>query len=180
MPGALRRASRENCFRVDGTRSERRTYLEFQGKNRLRLDMLAVMFLVFLSGNACYYLFDTYVAPVPSVALKVSEVVFGESESGAVSNHEDQIIESSQEGKLIDAERFERRWPLLVVVVVVWSAACLYLVSLGAMRAYRSFADGVRRRSDNYFRIDMTRVSISEAETERLHQTGSGTGADVA
>ena len=164
MPSALWQTSEQNCYRMDGTRSEHRTFREFRARNRLRCDMLAALVIVLLIGNALYVMLDRSVAPMSNVASVFWQEAAGSSVRSTSVNYLDSVIEKDQKNMLVTSSQFNRHWPWLIVAMAGWLAVSLLFVGQCAQRAYRTFAKGVRARSNEYFKLDMTRRCISEPE----------------
>ncbi|MCC6510463.1 MAG: hypothetical protein IT423_15285 [Pirellulaceae bacterium] len=170
MPRSLRRASTQNCYRLDGTLSDHRSYREWRAHNRLRRDLLAVFVLVFLTGNALYFTVDKTIVGVPQAANMFWQKVAGgndlmaphvESEfQGAL-----QAASGARDPTSLDAawSDLRQKWPMIIVVGVIWFIGCCAFVGWGAMRSYHVFADGVNARSAEHFHLDMTRMSISSS-----------------
>lgn len=155
MPTALKRASEQNCYRVDGTRSEHRTYRERRGRNRLRRDMLAVLVLVFLTGNALYFTLD-HDNSIKKLSTTVWNGAFGSSDSANVVMH--------RQVSLMGDSAEPVNWRFLLVVIGSWALVCFLFVGWGAIRAYRTFAEGVNARGAEHFHLDMTRMSITDSQ----------------
>ncbi len=158
MPTALRRASQNNCYRVDGTRSDHRTYREWRAHNRLRRDMLAVLILVFLTGNALYY---TIEAPADKVAVHLGQRWFGSARSQpAALLTRDQALDIVNQDETLSVDKVNR----ILYLTLAWATASFGFLGWGAFRAYKSFAEGVNARSAEHFHLDMTRISISDSQ----------------
>lgn len=155
MPTALKRASEQNCYRVDGTRSEHRTYRERRGRNRLRRDMLAVLVLVFLTGNALYFTLD-HDNSIKKLSTTVWNGALGSSDSANVVMH--------RQVSLMGDSAEPVNWRFLLVVIGSWALVCFLFVGWGAIRAYRTFAEGVNARGAEHFHLDMTRMSITDSQ----------------
>ena len=164
MPTALRRASQQNCYRVDGTRSDHRTYRERRAQNRLRRDMLAVLILVWLTGNALYFTVENTIAPMGNVVTRVVQRLVGSTDSSPAAMHREQVMGASQHGKLLSIDEFNSKWPWLACITLTWAVFSFGFVGWGAFRAYKSFAEGVNARSAEHFHLDMTRMSITDSQ----------------
>lgn len=169
MPTALKRASEQNCYRVDGTRSEHRTYRERRGRNRLRRDMLAVLILVFLTGNALFFTLNRDNAIKRLVANAWNGAV-GSSDSPNVVIHRELSLKSESDEPI--------NWRLMVIEIGTWALVCFLFVGWGAIRAYKTFAEGVNARSAEHFHLDMTRMSITDSQfvSEVARKTDSSQG----
>ncbi len=164
MPSSLRKASHQNCFRIGGMRSDRRTAREARARSRLRRDIWPAMVLVMLIGTIMYFVLDGMIAPVSSLSTRVSQAVASQPESSAVNAHHDAVIEAGQKGKLIDSEQFNLRWPLIIVLVAAWLVISFLVMARVAMLAYKSFSEGVAARTAEYFQLDMSRMSITDSQ----------------
>ena len=180
MPTALRRASQQNCYRVDGTRSDHRTYREWRAQNRLRRDMLAVLILVFLTGNALYFTVENTIAPMESVATRVWQRLVGSTESPEAAMHREQVMGASQQDKILSMEDFNLKWPWLACITLGWGVFSFVFVGWGAFRAYKLFAEGVNARSAEHFHLDMTRMSVSDSQIAKELVGKSDTNQGVA
>lgn len=158
MPTALKRASEQNCYRVDGTRSEHRTYRERRGRNRLRRDMLAVLILVFLTGNALYFTLDRDNS-LRNLASSIWDRAVGSTDALNIAIHDQ--YSKSEDQKASGPVFSDKRW--LLLVIGSWSLVSFLFVGWGAMRAYRTFAEGVNARGAEHFHLDMTRMSITDS-----------------
>ncbi len=72
VPFALSNASRDNCFRVDGTLSRRRKWLERKAKLKVYTNLLAVTALVAMAGNLLVLWIDASILPLPLASETIS------------------------------------------------------------------------------------------------------------
>lgn len=169
MPTALKRASEQNCYRVDGTRSDPRAYRERRGRNRLRRDMLAVLLLVFLTGNALYFTLD-HDNSLKKLFTTVWNGAFDSPASANVVIHHELSLKSDSGEPL--------NWRFLLIVIGSWALVCFLFVGWGAIRAYQSYAEGVKARGAEHFHLDLSRMSITDTEMfkEAVRKTDASQG----
>ncbi len=179
MPGALRRASQQNCYRVDGTKSDHRAYREWRARNRLRRDMLAVLILVFLTGNALFFTMENR-----GTSVRTLGSVFWNQIMHKPTADLNKLPEGTAVASTMDASHNPtmKEWLWPTVMLGSWATGCFVFVGWGAYRAYRSFAEGVNARSAEHFHLDMTRMSVSDSQfiDKSSEKGGSKSGADVA
>lgn len=72
VPFALFNASRDNCFRVDGTLSRRRKWLERKAALKVYTNLLFVTALVAIAGNLMALWIDASILPLPLASETVS------------------------------------------------------------------------------------------------------------
>lgn len=72
VPFALFNASRDNCFRVDGTLSRRRKCLERKAALKVYNNLLAVTALLAMAGNLMALWIDASILPLPLASETVS------------------------------------------------------------------------------------------------------------
>lgn len=178
MPTALRQASEQNCYRADGTCSKHRSYRELRACNRLRRDMFAVLALVFLTSNAVVFAVDS-VTPVGNIAVRLYNGVFGGPDNPSITQHQNELINADQRNKPISSDQFNRYWPWLVAMAMLWVVGCFIFVGWGAMRAYQSFAEGVSSRNAEHLNLDMARMHEAEYSEFKVSRR-SDTNQDVA
>lgn len=73
--------------------------------------MLAVLILVFLTGNALYFTIENTIAPMGNVATRVWQRLAGSSESPEAAMHREQVMGTSQQDKILSMEQFNSKWP---------------------------------------------------------------------
>lgn len=174
MPRSLRRASLENCYRVDGTVSERRQSREGKARNRLRRDLTAVFAYVLLIGNGFLFAIDRLVIPVP-VVVAALKLVDSDFDKWNRSLEQDRLTAALRDwhshGRPAGADKdsvvsdsLRRVLPLVIVGTMVLILAVLVILYFGVIRAYREFATGVKTRDERYFKIDMSRMAVNGSE----------------
>lgn len=176
MPSTLRRASLQNCYRVDGTKSEHRSYREWRARNRVRRDMLAVLVLVFLTGNALFFTMENSGTPIKSLGSLLWKQVTVRADKVPDTTG----VGTAESTEVAAAPPVNWLWP--AILLSSWATCSIGLVGWGAFRAYRSFAEGVNARSAEHFHLDMTRMSVNDSQSAsaRTAKSDSNSGADVA
>ncbi|MGN6133321.1 MAG: hypothetical protein ACTHOU_02430 [Aureliella sp.] len=169
MPRALRRASLENCYRVDGTVSEHRQSREARAGMRLRRDLAAVFAYVLLVGNGFYFLVDKAVLPMSLLSSAVStyspDMEDWKDALGRQWAHVELPGQSAAPTAADDLDFALRRAlpAVLACSLLLLGGICVFL-RFGVMKAYRDFAKGVSARDEQYFKIDMTRMAVNGSE----------------
>ena len=72
IPVSLLNASRDNCFRVDGTLSRRRNWLERKAAFKVFANLLAVIVLVAMAGNLMVLWIDAGILPLQLAGETIS------------------------------------------------------------------------------------------------------------
>lgn len=150
VPREVRRASQANCLRPNGTRSPTRTRLERQAYHRLRLELVAPLFLIFLMGNALFQTIDKTLAPIPSLLSTLAQPIGLASVTGSP-------VTTSV-------------WMRVATLTMLWLISSMFIAIWRLIVARRNFAEGVRTRSSEYAQFDVTRTSAEVAPSAQSKQ----------
>lgn len=153
VPREVRRASQANCLRPNGTRSPTRTRLERQAYHRLRFELVAPLFLIFLMGNALFQTIDKTLAPVPSLLSSLAQPIglASATDSPAAS------VNASV-------------WMRVATLTLLWLISSMFIAIWRLIVARRNFAEGVRTRSSEYAQFDVTRTSAEVGQSAQSEQ----------
>ena len=167
IPTKLRDLSRANCFRMDGTRSHRRSDRERRAIGKIRSDLWAVFLVVAFAGITGLFVLQT----VFPLSLVDDVVAAAADESGnfklALKEHrvDDQFFQWARStSRSSNAEIRQQQkwlwvtWPIIVGLVLATFIGCLALVRFAYFRALREFEVGVKSRSANYLNLDIGRL----------------------
>ncbi len=168
IPASLISSSRDNCFRMDGSRSHRRTARERRALRKVGSDLWAVFLMVALFGTGGIYWLNAFVFPASAAGDVISAVL---------DNPGDLRVALKQRG--VDTEYFKwsrstsRKsnveirhsqqllwaiWPAIFILLAVGCVGCCALIRYAYLRSLREFHDGLQRRSNEYLNLDTGRL----------------------
>lgn len=169
LPARLRDASRDNCYRVNGSWSRRRAAYERRAMFKLRTDLLAVFLIVALSGNALVYLVHSYVMPLPMVAQSFaafrpnSEAWRDEIRAQRIDDRFEAWNRSQKrESHAATSRRAQLlfgAWPLGLAGGLMWLFGSASLIHLAHVRTLAEFHSGVVIRTNQHVNLDVGRIS---------------------
>lgn len=167
IPKKLRDLSSANCYRMDGTLSQRRSDREHRALGKIRSDLWAIFLIVAFAGTAGLFLFQT-VFPLSLVDDVVSAVG---DESGDLklalkkAGVDDQFFQWARNtSRSSNAEIRQRQawlwvtWPIILGMALASCVGCLALVRFAYYRALREFEFGVKARAADYLNLDIGRL----------------------
>lgn len=168
MPASLRTQSLANCYRLDGTRSNRRSSRERSSLRRVRSDLWAVFLIVAFIGTGGIFFIHTQVFPL-SLATEVVSALQDDSVDfkGALRQRhiDDKFFQwsrssstSSNDEIAQQARRLWMIWPVVLVLAVASLAACVALIRYAYFRTLREFHDTVTKRATEYLNLDTSRL----------------------
>ncbi len=168
MPPKLLNASRDNCRRMDGTLSGRRSAREQRALRKVRSDLWAIFLTAALVGSGLLVAIDTCLFPLKltgdvaaafqdspndfKTALRnrsVDEKFFRWSRSSHRSTNS-QIRQQT-----------ENLWgaaPIMAGLAAAGVVACLALIRFSYLRTLREFQSGVSARTSEYLNLDLGRL----------------------
>ncbi len=168
MPAKLLSASSDNCYRLDGSRSERRATRELNAVRKVRTDLWGLFLILALVGTSAVVVVDLWVFPqalVPDIvaaALDDSQ----DFKTALQSRHVDQGFfrwsrnssrntnnEIRQHQELLRAA-----WPGIVGLAIVGCVAGVWLFRFGYFKTLHEFQLGVAARSEEYLNVDARRL----------------------
>ncbi|MCA9181820.1 MAG: hypothetical protein KDA51_10220 [Planctomycetales bacterium] len=168
MPVALRTQSKANCYRLDGTRSHRRSSRERNSLRKIRSDMWAVFLIVAFIGTGGAFLIHTQVFPL-SLATEVVSALRDDPADfkGALrqrdiddkffrwsrSKSTSSIHDIDQQARLL-----WRVWPVILSLVIVTLVGCVSLIRYAYLRTLREFHQAVTKRATEYLNLDTSRL----------------------
>ena len=166
MPGSLQRASGQNAYRLDGTLSKRRQSSELKAISKLRLDLWGVLAWLVFASTSLHALVELTFMPVSLAFINILDTKSVSSQRAiddfAIQSQSDRSakVVVNHADRQAAAVQIARNTPVLVVGMALWFVASMFFLGHGAMKSYRDFAKGVRRRADQYFHVDMSRMAI--------------------
>jgi hypothetical protein len=167
VPRSLAKASRENYFRVDGTFSTRRRWLERNAKAKIYSNMLAVLALVVVAGNLVVLLIDTSVLPM-SLA-KETMALFTPN----LDTWRDRVKESNLDADYTnwratgdaafsafpkEPNFVKTTFPAMIGFVLFWLICSMVLVTKTYRISLSQYAMGIRLRSKEFMDQDLGRL----------------------
>ncbi len=156
IPQALIEASSDNCSRIDGSFSARRHKKEKLARSRMRLDLLAVLLLVVLTGNWLAFFIHCEIIPIPLAFQSIG--AFDTDADVWKQNLREQRIDEDYEQWAVsktpatheEIESLQKRlwfaWPIVVGIVVAWIIGSATFISRAYVKILREFALGVTAR----------------------------------
>ncbi len=133
IPMALSKASRDNCYRIDGSISPRREARERTAKSKLRSDLIAILFIVALSGNLLALAISSLVIPLPFAAETRTEFSF-------------------------DTDSWRIVIPVLFCAALVWLVGSFVLIWDSYLCTMREYDAGIKSRLAEYLNVDIARM----------------------
>lgn len=168
MPAALRTQSQANCYRLDGTRSHRRSSREHRALRKVRSDLWAVFLFVAFIGTSGLFVIHTQVFPLNLAADVVSALRDDSADfKGALrQRHVDDKYfrwsRSSSTSSNYEIDQQTRRlwmlWPIVLMLAAASLAACVALIRYAYFRTLREFHDKVTSRATEYLNLDTGRL----------------------
>lgn len=163
VPLALFKASQDNCFRVDGTLSQRRKWLERKATLKVYVNLLAINVLVAMAGNLLVLWIDASILPL-SLA---SETVAHFSPDPHI--WRDRIIDAnleyaysnwraSGEGNFAataDPNYVKTTFPAMVGIASFWLLCSAILILKTYRFSLSQFELGIRMRNKEYVDRDI-------------------------
>ena len=167
MPTKLRDLSSANCFRMDGTLSQRRSDREQRALGKIRSDLWAIFLIVVFAGTVGLFLFHAVfplwlVDDVVSAAGDKSGDLKLALKKAGVDDQFYQWARSTSRGS--NAEIRQRQewlwvtWPIILGLALAALVGCLALVRFAYFRALREYEFGVKARSADYLNLDIGRL----------------------
>jgi hypothetical protein len=167
LPPKLHSLSQANCYRLDGTRSHRRSSRERKALRKVRSDLWAAFLIVALVGTGGVYVIHS-VIPLPLAGEVVSALRDDPTDfKGALrQRHVDDKYfhavrsSSTSSNKEIrqQMQRLWMAWPVILVLAGATLVACLALIRYAYFRTLREFHDNAATRSTEYLNLDTGRL----------------------
>ncbi|MCC7338939.1 MAG: hypothetical protein IT422_27915 [Pirellulaceae bacterium] len=168
MPAALRTQSKANCYRLDGTRSHRRSSRERRSLRKIRSDLWAVFLIVAFIETGGVFFIHTQVFPL-SLATEVVSALRDDPADfkGALRqrNIDDKFFRwsrSSSTSSIHDIDQQARLlwmvWPVILLLVIATLVACVALIRYAYLRTLREFHQAVTKRATEYLNLDTSRL----------------------
>ncbi len=168
MPESLRTQSQANCFRLDGTRSHRRSSRERRAVRKVRSDLWAAFLIVAFIGTGGVFLIHTQVFPLPLAADVVSALRDDPADfKGALRQRhvDDKFFHWSRSSSNRSNEEIEKQtkrlwafWPVVLVLATTSLVACVALLRFAYLRTLREFHFKVSTRATEYLNLDTGRL----------------------
>lgn len=168
MPEKLRELALANEERADGTHSRRRHLAEVKARNRLRLDVYALLLIVFGVSSACLLAVHTLVLPLESILGVFTN--FDPDPEQFKSNLKDEGLADSvprdfarrnqipiEDSHAIAKAAFEA-WPMAIVIVLGAMLIGFAVMRHGYLSALQDYASGLRGRAQEYQFRDLGRI----------------------
>ena len=175
IPQALIEASSDNCSRIDGSFSDRRHKKEKQARSKMRLDLLAVLLLVVLTGNWLAFFIHSEIIPIPLAFQSIG--AFDTDADEWKQNLREQRIDEGYEQWAVsktpatheEIESLQKRlwfaWPIVVGIVVAWLVGSATFISRAYLKILREFASGVAARKQLNLNRDIAALQNDEIKS---------------
>lgn len=174
LPQGLMKASEDNCFRLDGGRSRRRSAQERKALRKVRKDLFAVFLIVAITGNVLVLAVHTQILPLPIVgkAFSVFSLDTKEWQDNLQATRVDDMYEAwsrSKRGSTQDAVESQKLlwmgWPIVALGAAAWVLGCMYWLSFAFSKTLQEFESGITARSQKNLHLDVGRMQ-HQAETQ--------------
>lgn len=168
LPQAVAFASEENCFRMDGSLSERRKARELKAKSKVRTDLFALFLLIAISGNWLAVFVHSQIIPLPLAVQALSVFSFDAEDwhedlkSLRVADTHSDWYRSQRQVPLTEVDAVQQDlwdgWPFLAALALAWVALSLIVLRVLYIHIVQEFYRGVQQRSHEYVTVDVTRL----------------------
>ena len=159
VPLALFQASRDNCFRVDGTLSQRREWLERKATLKVYVNLLGITALVAMAGNLLVLWIDASILPLslatdtltlfcpdlPTWRDRISEAKL-----------DDAFLDWSTSGET-DPNYVKTTFPAIFGIALFWLIGSALLILWTYRFSLSQFELGIRMRNKEYIDRDIGR-----------------------
>ena len=180
IPTALCKTSRDNCYRIDGSKSSRREAREHIAKSKIRSDLFAILLIVALSGNLLALAIHSLVIPLPVAAETLALFNFDiDSWRDAISNSnldrqfsEWATSEHADNTQMDQNQHFVKAtFPAVACAALAWLIGSFSLIWYTYLSTMREFNVGIKSRFTEYLNLDIGRLQSSEpADGSREHR----------
>lgn len=166
-PASLAKASKDNCYRINGSKSRRRERKEQIALAKFHIDIFATLVLVAISGNLLFIIIDAYVIPLPIASDAISLFSFD------MQSWRDKIGDRNLDreyaafqglGGLGNTEVLARphfiksSFPTLIGTTFIWLLISIYVVRVSYLLSIKQLTNGIRSRSTEYLNADLGRL----------------------
>lgn len=168
MPSGLLNASRDNCQRLDGSRSRRRTARENKALWKVRSDLWAIMLILASVATAELYAFHSYVFPMSLGADVAAALGDGSGDLKSAlrqRNVDDRFYQWSRGTTRASKAEIRHRmqtlwiaWPVIVGLVLASAVAGVWLIRYAYLRVLKEFQQGIAARAQQYLNLDTARL----------------------
>lgn len=168
MPAGLLDASRDNCHRLDGSRSRRRTERENKALRKVRSDLWAVMLILASVATAELYVLHSFVFPI-SLGVDVAAALRdnpGDLKSALRQrNVDDRFYKWSRDTTRGSKAEIRQRmqtlwiaWPVILGLLLATAVGGVWLIRYAYLRVLREFQHGIAVRAQQYLNLDTARL----------------------
>jgi len=175
IPPRLVNESLDNCMRMDGSWSSRRSAAESRAHFKLRTDFLALFLIVALTGNLLVFFIHSEMIPLP-IAFKSMQLFRFDADTWKQKlrdEHIDQEFEQFSKSKYFtnyDGIRAKQdwlwyAWPFVIVIGFAWLIGSMILIRRAHAFILREFAAGIASRSEKNMMRDLTQLQTSSNRT---------------
>ncbi len=171
IPASLYKASRDNCYRIDGSISQRREARERAAKLKIRSDLFAILLIVALSGNLLAFAIHSLVIPLP-VATETLTLFSFDTNSWRDAIRERNLdrqysewvaIEHAGNSRIDPNQHFVKAtFPVVVCAALAWLVGSFTVVWYAYLSTMREFNAGIKSRFTEYLNLDIGRMQTSE------------------
>lgn len=168
IPTVLIKASRDNCYRIDGSLSSAREIRERTAKAKIRSDLLVILFIVALSGNLLALAVNSVIIPLPVAADTLSVFSFDtDSWREAIrarnldSRYSEWVaVEHAGEDRVFDPNQHfvKTSFPVVASIALAWLVGTCALIWYTYRGSLREFSTGITSRSTEYLNLDIGRM----------------------
>jgi hypothetical protein len=181
IPSSLTKASRDNCYRMDGSISPRREARERSAKSKIRSDLFAILLMVALSGNWIALAINSLVIPLPVAAETLSAFSFDidawrneisdrnldRQYSEWVALEHDGGVKSDKNQHFVKAT-----FPVVFGAALAWLVGSFLLIWHAYLSTMREYSAGIKSRFTEYLNLDIGRMqTVEPAERSRRHHS---------
>ena len=180
IPASLCKASRDNCYRIDGSISSRREKRERAARAKIRSDLFAILLIVALSGNLLALAIHSLVIPLPVAAETLALFNFdADSWRDAIRDRsldrqysEWVAIEHAGNSHLDQKQHFVKAtFPVVVCAALAWLVGSFVLIWYSYLSTMREYDRGIKVRFMEYLNLDIGRMqTIEPLDGSREHQ----------
>jgi hypothetical protein len=181
IPSSLTKASRDNCYRMDGSISPRREARERTAKSKIRSDLFAILLMVALSGNWIALAINSLVIPLPVAAETLSAFSFDidawrnairdrnldRQYSEWVAMEHDGGVKSDKNQHFVKAT-----FPVVFGAALAWLVGSFLLIWHAYLSTMREYSAGIKSRFTEYLNLDIGRMqTVEPVERSRRHHS---------
>jgi hypothetical protein len=170
VPVSLLNASRDNCFRVDGSLSRHRKWLERQASFRVYTNLITVIALVAMAGNLLVLWIDASILPLPLASETLS--LFTPdlhawrdriADANLDTDYSNWRYSGDAVSEMTDNPNFVKiTFPAILGIASLWLVGSIILILKTYRFSLAQFELGIRNRNKEYVDRDIGRFQSHE------------------